>query len=326
MAAETRAGSGGRAITRPKSTRPRGWVVCHDGRVSTLLAFDTSYLYFRAYFGVPATFRAPDGTPVNAVRGTLDFMARLIDRYRPDLIACAWDDDWRPQWRVDLVPSYKAHRVLEDGAGEQVEDDLSIQVPWIRECLDALGLPVVGVPGHEADDVLASLARRHEGRTLVVTGDRDLFQLVDDDTSIVYIARSVPKHDLITPEALEERYGLPANRYVDFAVLRGDPSDGLPGIKGIGEKTAATLVERFDSLEAMVTAAAEGAAGLSPSLRSKLLSDVGYLARAREVVACVDNLALPGIEAASPDAARIEGLTTLLGLGGALRRVADLIS
>jgi 5'-3' exonuclease len=288
------------------------------------MAFDTSYLYFRAYFGVPATFRAPDGRPVNAVRGTLDFISRLAAQYSPDLLACAWDDDWRPQWRVDLVPSYKTHRVVEVAgqAQESVDDDLSIQVPIIRECLDAVGLPIVGVAEHEADDVLASLARQHDGVSLVVTGDRDLFQLVDDDTSIVYVARGVAKHELVTPEVLAAKYALDANRYVDFAVLRGDPSDGLPGVKGIGEKTAAGLVAAYPTLEAMIEAATSPASGMSPAMRSKLTADVGYLARAREVVTAVDTLALPDLTHRPVDHERVAELTERYALGGTLTRLA----
>ena len=288
------------------------------------MAFDTSYLYFRAYFGVPATFRAPDGRPVNAVRGTLDFISRLAAQYSPDLLACAWDDDWRPQWRVDLVPSYKTHRVVEVAgqAQESVDDDLNIQVPIIRECLDAVGLPIVGVAEHEADDVLASLARQHDGASLVVTGDRDLFQLVDDDTSIVYVARGVAKHELVTPEVLAAKYALDASRYVDFAVLRGDPSDGLPGVKGIGEKSAAGLVAAYPTLVAMVEAATDPASGMSPAMRSKLTADVGYLARAREVVTAVDTLALPDLTRRPVDHDKVEELTERYALGGALTRLA----
>ncbi|MEZ5085103.1 MAG: 5'-3' exonuclease [Tessaracoccus sp.] len=247
--------------------------------MGTLMAFDTSYLYFRAYFGVPSSFRAPDGTPVNAVRGTLDFIARLVSQYQPDEVACAWDDDWRPQWRVDLVPSYKAHRVVEvaGAEAEQVEADLSIQVPFIRQCLDALGLPIVGAPEHEADDVLASLAAANDGPTLVVTGDRDLFQLASDDTSVIYVARSVAKHEVVTPESLLSKYGIAPERYVDFAVLRGDPSDGLPGVKGIGEKSAATLVAAYPSLAAMAEAAADPASAMAKGLRAKLLAATDYL-------------------------------------------------
>jgi 5'-3' exonuclease len=288
------------------------------------MAFDTSYLYFRAYFGVPATFRAPDGRPVNAVRGTLDFISRLAAQYSPDLLACAWDDDWRPQWRVDLVPSYKTHRVVEVAgqAQEPVDDDLNIQVPIIRECLDAVGLPIVGVAEHEADDVLASLARQHDGASLVVTGDRDLFQLVDDDTSIVYVARGVAKHELVTPEVLAAKYALDASRYVDFAVLRGDPSDGLPGVKGIGEKSAAGLVAAYPTLEAIVEAATDPASGMSPAMRSKLTADVSYLARAREVVTAVDTLPLPDLTRRPVNHDKVEELTERYALGGALTRLA----
>ncbi len=294
--------------------------------MATLMAFDTSYLYFRAFFGVPATFRSPDGHPVNAIRGTMDFISRLATQYGPDQLACAWDDDWRPQWRVDLVPSYKTHRVAEvtaDGAEEEVDDDLGWQVPHIRACLDAVGIPVIGAKDHEADDVLASLAARHDGRTLVVTGDRDLFQLVDDDTSVVYVARGVAKHELVTPDLLRAKYDLAAGRYVDFAVLRGDPSDGLPGVKGIGEKSAATLVERYPTLEAMVEAAADPASAMTPSVRSKLLTDVDYLARAREVVTVVRDLAIPAPTYSPVDLERVDDLTKALSLGGSLRRLAD---
>jgi len=302
--------------------------LCEDGAVSTLMAFDTSYLYFRAYFGVPATFRSPDGRPINAVRGTLDFIGRLVGQYTPDVIACAWDDDWRPAWRVELVPSYKAHRVAEGGSADEevVDDDLAVQVPVIRECLEALGLPVLGVPDHEADDVLASLARAHDGRSLVVTGDRDLFQLVDADTSVVYVARSVANHEVVTPETLTARYGIPPARYVDFAVLRGDPSDGLPGVRGIGEKSAVALVSAHASLEAIVEAALNPASGMTASMRAKVLADVDYLARAREVVTCVDALQLPPLTRTPPDRDRIAELTTRWGLGRALTRVADLIA
>lgn len=291
------------------------------------MAFDTSYLYFRAYFGVPSSFRAPDGRPVNAVRGTLDAIARLVERYSPDTLACAWDQDWRPAWRVELIPSYKTHRVVEvDGAvQESVEDDLSVQVPLIRQCLDALGIPVIGAPDHEADDVLATLARRHTGPSLVVTGDRDLFQLVDEETSVLYVAKGVAKHEVITPEVLVGRYGIAAARYVDFAVLRGDPSDGLPGVRGIGEKSAARLVSQFASLEEMLEAAADPSSVLTPSVRTRLLADVDYLTRARTVVTCVDTLELPEPVRGALRVDRVAELTAELGLGSSMTRLAELL-
>ena len=277
---------------------------------------------------VPATFKALDGRPVNAVRGTLDFISRLVDQYSPDAVVCAWDDDWRPQWRVDLDPSYKSHRqVTDDGSEkEHVEEDLTIQVPLIRASIAALGIPIVGASDHEADDVLASLARQHDGTSLIVSGDRDLFQWIDADTSVVYVARGVAKHELVTPELLAEKYSLAPERYVDFAVLRGDPSDGLPGVKGIGEKSAATLVTRYPTLEAMVEAAVDPSSGMSPSLRSKLLADVDYLARAREVVTAVDSLDLPDLSQGAVDAARVTALTEDLQLGGSMTRLAELIA
>lgn len=293
--------------------------------MNTLLAFDTSYLYFRAFFGVPDSFHSPDGRPVNAVRGTLDFISRLIKHYSPTSLACAWDDDWRPQWRVDLVPSYKTHRVAE-GDAEEVDDALSVQVPLIREVLDAAGIPVIGAPGYEADDVLASLAHRHDGPTFVVTGDRDLFQLVDENTSIVYVARSVAKHELVTPAVLTEKYGVPANRYVDFAVLRGDPSDGLPGVKGIGEKTAANLTASYPTLEAMVEAARDSTLSMPKGMRTKLLADAGYLSKAREVVTCVNTLPLPPLSLRPVDGDAVARLTADLGLGNSLTRLIQALA
>lgn len=292
------------------------------------MAFDTSYLYFRAFFGVPDSFHAKDGRSVNAVRGTLDFISRLLDQYSPDAFVCAWDDDWRPQWRVDLVPSYKTHRVVEVAGAEAelVEDALALQVPLIRECLDALGIQIIGAAEHEADDVLASLARQHDGTSLIVTGDRDLFQLVDDDTSIVYVAQGVAKHELVTPEVLSAKYNLDPARYVDFAVLRGDPSDGLPGVKGIGEKSAASLVSTYPSLEAMVEAAVDSGTKMSPSMRSKLLADVDYLARAREVVTAVDTLRLPTLTRGPVREDLVAELTEELGLGGSMTRLAGVLS
>ena len=292
------------------------------------MVFDTSYLYFRAYFGVPNRFFAEDGRPVNAVRGTLDFISRLLAVYSPDEFACAWDDAWRPAWRVELVPSYKTHRLVENAGAEaeQVEDDLSVQVPLIREALTALGIPIIGAADHEADDVLATLARRHQGPSYVVTGDRDLFQLVDDDTSVVYVARSVANHELVTPAVLDQKYGVAADRYVDFSVLRGDPSDGLPGVKGIGEKTAATLVRDHATLEDMVAAAVDPETGMSPSMRAKLLADVDYLARAREVVTCVDTLDLPPLTRRPVETEAVERLTAELGLGTSMTRLAEALT
>ena len=212
------------------------------------MLLDTASMYFRAFYGVPDSFKAPDGTPVNAVRGLLDFISRLVADYRPTHLVCCWDNDWRPQWRVDLIPSYKAHRVeyVVQGAPdvEEVPDPLEAQVPVILDVLAAFGIPVIGADGYEADDVIGTLSRDAGMPVDVVTGDRDLFQLVDDDAQvrILYIARGVGRHERVTNSVVQEKYGIDGRQYADFAALRGDASDGLPGVNGIGEKTAATLL------------------------------------------------------------------------------------
>lgn len=311
------------------------------------MIFDTASMYFRAFYGLPSSIRSPRGEPVNAVRGLLDAMARLVEQYSPDALACAWDNDWRPAWRVELLPSYKTHRVAAGsveadevgvvGAGalaatgglsEESPEGLAHQVLVIRQVLGALGIAIVGRDGYEADDVIGSLATQHDGRSLVVTGDRDLFQLADGHTRVVYIGKGVAKHDLVDPAWVEAKYQVPADRYVDFAVLRGDPSDGLPGVKGIGDKSAAQLVAKYGDLEAMLAAAGDPASGMSPALRSKLAGAVDYLANAREVVRVVPDLPLPelrdGSLAVSTDRIDHAALTALderWGLGGSLDRI-----
>ncbi len=259
---------------------------------------------------------------MNAVRGTCDFLTRLVGRYSPDHLVCAWDDDWRPNWRVALVASYKAHRVAPDG-GELVDENLARQIPWVRAALEAAGVPVIGASGYEADDVLASLAAKHEGTTLVVTGDRDLFQLVDEHTSVVYVGSSVAKSELITPDDVLTRHSVPAARYVDYAVLRGDPSDGLPGVKGIGDKTAAALVEQYATLEAMIEAAGDPSATMRPAVRRGLQESADYVLRAREVTTTVATLPLAVPESPGPDRDAVMELSERLGLGQSVARLVD---
>ena len=303
------------------------------------MVFDTASLYFRAYFGVPGSLRAPDGTPTNAVRGLVDMLARLIDQYRPTRVACAWDNDWRPPWRVALLPDYKLHRLAAEpggivGAGgvgalsgqsEQAPDELRAQLPIILSVLGAAGVPVVGADGYEADDVLASMARQSDVPVLVVTGDRDLFQLATGTTRIVYVGKGVAKHDLVDSAWVQERYGVPAERYADFAVLRGDPSDGLPGVKGIGDRSAARLVADWGGIEGIVAAAADPGSPLGPALRSRIAGVIDYLAAAREVVATVDDLRLPHheltVSALARDEAALASLVERYGVGGPLTRL-----
>ncbi len=296
------------------------------------MLLDTASLYFRAFFGVPDSVRAPDGTPVNAVRGLLDFIARLVDQYSPTELVCCWDDDWRPAWRVELVPTYKAHRVLRTERGgvdiEQTPDPLVTQVPVIREVLAALGVAVVGAPGYEADDVIGSLTAQAEGPVLVVTGDRDLFQLVDDaaQVRVLYTARGVGRHDVVDESWVAKKYGVLPQQYADFATLRGDSSDGLPGVAGIGDKTAASLLARYGDLASVREAAAGEEGGMSATVRGRIRDAADYLAVAPRVVAvCRDlelssgPLAVPDPVPAAPD--DFAALAEQWGLGGSADRV-----
>lgn len=254
-----------------------------------IMLLDTASLYFRAFYGVPDKVTAADGTSVNAVRGLLDMIAKLVSTYEPTRLVACWDDDWRPAWRVDLIPSYKAHRVVEAvpvGADvEEVPDPLEAQIPLIREALAVLGIPVVGAAEHEADDVIGALATRADVPVDIVTGDRDLFQLIDDERGvrIVYTARGMSNLEIVDDAAVLGRYGVHAAQYADFAVLRGDPSDGLPGVSGIGEKSAASLLTAHGSLDGIRAAVADGSAG-TPSQRAKIAAAADYLDVAPAVV------------------------------------------
>ncbi len=269
------------------------------------MLLDTASLYFRAFYGVPDTVRSADGTPVNAVRGLLDIIAKLVTAYEPTHLVACWDDDWRPQWRVDLIPSYKAHRVVEVVSGgadvEEVPDPLEVQVPVIREALATLGIATVGAARHEADDVIGTLATRATRPVDIVTGDRDLFQLVDDerDVRVIYTARGMSNLEVVTDEVVVAKYGVHAAQYADFATMRGDASDGLPGVKGVGEKTAATLLAAHGDLTG-IRAAAEAGEGMSAGVRAKFAAAADYLDVAPKVVAVATDLDLGEIDAALP--------------------------
>lgn len=270
-----------------------------------MMVLDTASLYFRAFFGVPEIL-ASDGTPVNAVRGLLDFISRLVGQYRPTHLVCAWDNDWRPQWRVDLVPSYKSHRVEYVVPGgpdvEVVPDPLEVQVPVIEAVLAAFGICVVGADGYEADDVIGSLATQATMPVDVVTGDRDLFQLVDDARGIrvLYVARGVGKHEQVTDHVVVEKYAVLPSQYADFATLRGDASDGLPGVPGVGEKTAAALLLKYGDLRGILAAALDPASDLAPAPRRRILAATDYLAVAPKVVEVARDLPLGSVDAALP--------------------------
>ena len=301
----------------------------------TLMLLDSASLYFRAFYGVKAAMPAQDGTPTNAIRGFLDMVSTLITRFHPsDMVACL-DEDWRPAWRVALIPSYKTHRLAEpeaalvaDGGappGEAEPPGLAEQVPVIIEALHALGIATLGAPEHEADDVIASLAERARMPADVVTGDRDLFQLIDDERQVrvLYTGRGVANLEIVDGAGLRKRYGIDPAQYADFATLRGDPSDGLPGVPGIGEKTAASLLDTFGSLEALLEAAASSDRRLA-RVAGKLRSAAEYLSRAPEVVRTARDLDLPDLDTSLPHAPKhpdeLVDLAERWGLGNVLER------
>ena len=302
-----------------------------------LMLLDTASLYFRAFYGVPDSIRRADGTPVNAVRGLLDMVARLTTDFDATYLLACWDDDWRPQWRVDLIPSYKLHRVAEEVADapdvEVVPDALGAQIPLIRRVLELAGIAVVGAPGHEADDVVGTYASHAELPVDVVTGDRDLFQVVDDarQVRVIYTARGMKNLEVLTAAVVLDKYRVLPGQYADYATLRGDTSDGLPGVAGIGEKTAASLLGEYGTLDGLLAAAADAGSGLSASVRSKLATATAYLAVAPAVVKVVRNLELPTLEqagarlrpVAGESRAELETLATEWNLGGSIRRLLD---
>lgn len=313
-----------------------------------VMLLDSASLYFRAFFGVSESVVGPTGRPVNAIRGLLDFITRLTKDFAPaDVIAC-WDNDWRPDWRVQLVPSYKAHRVadsldsgepvtadarsnasaLDDVRGtgevpEEVPDLLAEQVPVIADVLSALGLGPVGAAGFEADDVLATLARQQvdQGQpVLVVTGDRDLFQLVGGLVRVVYTARSVTRPSVVDDSWLLAKYGVEGRAYRDFSALRGDASDGLPGISGVGEKTAAKLIGEYGAIPQILAAAADPASVIRPKLKAALLDGADYLGRAQQVVTARSDVPITA-DRVPADAQRAAQLGQLYGLGSSMSRV-----
>ena len=273
------------------------------------LLLDSASLYFRAFFGVPEVI-GPSGVPTNAVRGFLDMIASLVERGRPTHLVACWDNDWRPAFRVEAIPSYKAHRVAESGDealdGETVPDALSVQVPIIIDALAALGIARIGIDGHEADDVIGTLATSFRGRMPVdvVTGDRDLFQLVDDANAIrvLYTARGgVRSPDLVDESFIAEKYGVGTGAaYADMAVLRGDTSDGLPGVAGIGEKTAAKLITTYGTLASLRGAIDSGDPAIKGAQRARLEAATAYLDAAPRVVEVVRDATVPEVDLAAP--------------------------
>ena len=267
----------------------------------TLMLLDSASLWYRAYFGMPDTLLSPSGEPVNAIRGYLDMTSKLISIYKPKRLVACIEGDWRPSWRVDLFPEYKANRL--DVQGEEEEPDtLGPQIPVLLDLLEAFQIPIVGVDDYEADDVMASYTVSEPGPIKIVTGDRDLFQLVDDKRkiSVVYLAKGIANHDLVDLRWIAQKYDIPGERYALFAMIRGDASDGLPGIRGIGEKGAAVIAKQFNSLEEVMLAAKNEDERLTANARKKLLESAEYARIAPKLVHCALDVPLPKLNIDMP--------------------------
>ena len=260
----------------------------------SLLLLDSASLWYRAYFGMPDTLVSPKGLPINAIKGFLDMTSKLIVQYSPNRFVACLEGDWRPSWRVDLFPGYKLNRL--DEAGEEEEPDtLSPQIPILLDVLDAFGFASLGVDDYEADDVIATLSKTQAGPIRVVTGDRDLFQLVDveKDVKIAYLAKGLSNHDLVDTNWISNKYGIPGDRYALFAMIRGDASDGLPGLRGIGEVGAALIANHFASMEEVVNAAKNSDERLPKNLAKKINESLDYAKIAPILVQCAMDVPVP---------------------------------
>jgi len=294
-----------------------------------LMLVDAANLYFRAFYAIPDSITGPDGRPVNAIRGFLDMSAALIERRRPRRWVACLDLDWRPAFRVELVPSYKAHRVAKDG-GEEIPAELERQVPPLLEILGAFGLACAGAEGFEADDVMATLAARDTDPVEVVTGDRDMLALATDRVTVMYTGKGIAKMEAMGPAEVQAKYGVPAEHYADFAVLRGDPSDGLPGVPGVGEKTAAALVTRFGGVEEIVAAAETGSDGFPAGAANKIRAAREYLLVAPAAVR--GRIDAPVAEVADElpaqprDPERLAELTAAYGVASSVERLTKAVA
>lgn len=294
----------------------------------TLMLLDSASLWYRAYFGMPDTLVSPSGLQVNAIRGYLDMTSKLINLYKPNRIVACLEGDWRPSWRVELFPDYKMNRLDESGEEEE-PDTLSPQIPILLDLLEALGFPMLGVDDYEADDLMATFAVNQPGPIRIVTGDRDLFQLVDDkrDVKVVYLAKGIANHDLVDLKWIEQKYEIPGDRYGLFAMIRGDASDGLPGIKGIGEKGAASIAKQFTNLDEVMKAATNDDERLTANIRKKLLESAEYAKIAPKLVGCATDVSIPEMKIDLPnkplDTQKIQDIKEEFGLGTSVDRIMN---
>jgi len=297
----------------------------------TLLLIDSASLWYRAYYGMPDTLVSPTGEPVNAIRGFLDMTARLITQYQPTRMVACLEGDWRPTWRTDLFPAYKANRVDESGEEEQ-PDTLGPQIPVLLDLLDEFMIPMVGVDDYEADDLIATYSKNEAGPTYIVTGDRDLFQLVDDKrkVKVIYLAKGFSQQEVVDRAWITAKYGIPGERYALFAMIRGDASDGLPGVRGIGEKGAAVIANNFSTIEDALAAAHADDDRLSPLLRKRLIEGSDYIKIAPTLVHCALDVPLPkmslNLPKAPTDLSEIYSIKDEYGLGASVDRLISALN
>jgi 5'-3' exonuclease len=285
------------------------------------LLLDVSSLMYRAHFALGDSVRQPDGQPVGAVHGYLDMVVRLLNNRRPDEAVHAYDHDWRPTARTEIYPAYKANRPPEP-------EGLPGQFVLLRQVLDLSGMPQAETPDWEAEDAIGGIIRGAppEDRFEMVSGDRDLLQLVrDPSVTLLFTVRGVSELATFDEAAVLAKYGVPASRYAEFAILRGDPSDGLPGVQGVGEKTAAALVQTYPDLDAMLADAATdtplpGPLKGKPALRAKLVASAEYLDQMRRIVPVNDTAPMATWEGPRDDAALLD-LADATGLRGPVRRL-----
>ena len=297
----------------------------------TLLLIDSASLWYRAYYGMPDTLVSPTGEPVNAIRGFLDMTARLITQYQPTRMVACLEGDWRPTWRTDLFPAYKANRVDESGEEEE-PDTLGPQIPVLLDLLDEFMIPMVGVDDYEVDDLIATYSKNEAGPTYIVTGDRDLFQLVDDKrkVKVIYLAKGFSQQEVVDRAWITAKYGIPGERYALFAMIRGDASDGLPGVRGIGEKGAAVIANNFSTIEDALAAAHADDDRLSPLLRKRLIEGSDYIKIAPTLVHCALDVPLPkmslNLPKAPTDLSEIYSIKDEYGLGASVDRLISALN
>lgn len=280
------------------------------------LLLDVSSLTYRAFFALRDGPFSPAGEHVGAVHGYLDMVTRLIATRRPDEVVHVFDHDWRPMERTQIYAGYKAARPEEP-------PEITSQFAMIRRVLDASGMTQAQTEGWEAEDAIGAfcLDATAEDRLEIVSGDRDLIQLVRDPVVVLlFTVRGVTDLTTFDEAGVLDKYGVPASRYAEFAILRGDPSDGLPGVRGVGEKTARALIQAYPSIEALLEAAAADDLAIKPAVRARLLESREYLAAMQRLVPVNADAPL-SLWAGERDDEVLAALGTELGIKGPIQRL-----